>query len=114
MGKKFIDYKEIQYELADMLIKLESVRMTIWRSCAHFRACQSLSSIAKVYASDMAVEICKQAMAIMGDSGIHHEYGVEKALRDARLTQIYEGTNQINRYAIIEHQYSTDVILDNV
>ncbi|MDH7553725.1 MAG: acyl-CoA dehydrogenase family protein [Spirochaetota bacterium] len=114
MGKKLIDYKEIQYELADMLIKLESVRMTIWRSCAHFRACQSLSSIAKVYASDMAVEICKQAMAIMGDAGIYHEYGVEKALRDARLTQIYEGTNQINRYAIIEHQYTTDVAIDTI
>ncbi|GAB4220974.1 MAG: hypothetical protein Kow00102_12370 [Spirochaetota bacterium] len=50
----------------------------------------------------------------MGDAGIYHEYGVEKALRDARLTQIYEGTNQINRYAIIEHQYTTDVAIDTI
>jgi alkylation response protein AidB-like acyl-CoA dehydrogenase len=108
-GKKLIEYESIQYELADMLIKLMSIRMTIWRSCAHFRAVQSLSSIAKVYASDVAVEICKQAMTIMGDAGVMHDWGVEKALRDARLTQIYEGTNQINRFAIIEHQYSTDI-----
>jgi len=114
MGKKLIEYNEIQYELADMLIKLMSIRMIIWRSCAHFRAVQSLSSIAKVYASDMAVEVCKQAMEIMGDQGVAHEWGVEKALRDARLTQIYEGTNQINRYAIIEHQYTTDVAIYNV
>ncbi|MCX7678665.1 MAG: acyl-CoA dehydrogenase [Spirochaetes bacterium] len=110
-GKKLIDYKEIQHELADMLIKLMSMRMTIWRSCAHFRAVQSLSSIAKVYASDMAVEVCKQAMTIMGDAGVIHDFGVEKALRDARLTQIYEGTNQINRFAIVEHQYATDIVL---
>lgn len=114
MGKKLTEYNDIQYELADMLIKLMATRMTIWRSCAHFRAVQSLSSIAKVYASDMAVEICKQAMAIMGDAGIVHEYGVEKALRDARLTQIYEGTNQINRHAIIEHQYTTDISVENL
>lgn len=113
MGKKLIEYNDIQYELADMLIKLMSVRMTIWRSCAHFRAVQSLSSIAKVFASDMAVEICMQAMALMGDAGIVHDFGVEKSLRDARLTQIYEGTNQINRYAIIEHQYNTDIKINN-
>ncbi len=110
MGKKLIEYKEIQYELADMLILLMSARMTIWRSCAHFRAVQSLSSISKVYASDTAVEVCSRAMAIMGDSGIIHDFGVEKALRDARLTQIYEGTNQINRFAIIEHQWNTDIL----
>ncbi|MCX8125133.1 MAG: acyl-CoA dehydrogenase [Spirochaetes bacterium] len=111
MGKKLIEFKQVQYELADMLIKLQSVRMTIWRSCAHFKAVQSLSSIAKVYASDMAVEICQQAMALMGDAGVLHAHSVEKSLRDARLTQIYEGTNQINRYAIIEHQYTTDIKL---
>ncbi len=114
MGKKLIEYKDIQYELADMLLKLMAARMTIWRSCAHFKAVQSLSSIAKVFASDMAVEICQQAMAIMGDAGILHDFGVEKALRDARLTQIYEGTNQINRYAIIEHQYNTDIASNNL
>lgn len=111
-GKKLVEHKEIQYELADMLMKLMSMRMTIWRSCAHFRAVQSLSSIAKVYVSDMAVEICTRAMAIMGDAGALHNYGVEKALRDARLTQIYEGTNQINRFAIFEHQHSTDMMVE--
>ncbi|MGQ9842469.1 MAG: acyl-CoA dehydrogenase family protein [Spirochaetota bacterium] len=112
-GKKLIEYKEIQYELADMLIQLMAARMTIWRSCAPFRAVQSLSSIAKVFASDVAVDVCSRAMAIMGDYGIVHDFCVEKALRDARLTQIYEGTNQINRLAIIEHQWQTDIIINN-
>ncbi|MFH1537308.1 MAG: acyl-CoA dehydrogenase family protein [bacterium] len=55
------------------------------------------SSIAKYRASDLAVEVCSRAMDIMGPDGAAVEYGVEKALRDAKLTQIYEGTNQINR-----------------
>lgn len=111
-GKKLIELREIQYELADMAIRLASARATIWYSCRHFRATQSLSSISKVYASDIAVDVCARAMAIMGDAGIVHDYNVEKSLRDARLTQIYEGTNQINRFSIIEHHWKTDICPD--
>jgi len=56
-----------------------------------------LSSIAKYTASDLAVEVTSKAMEIMGSDGPIQEYGVEKFYRDAKLTQIYEGTNQINR-----------------
>ena len=56
-----------------------------------------LSSIAKYTASDLAVEVTSRAMEIMGADGAVQEYGVEKFYRDAKLTQIYEGTNQINR-----------------
>ena len=56
-----------------------------------------LSSIAKYLASDLAVEVCSRALEIMGPDGPVPEFGVEKAFRDAKLTQIYEGTNQINR-----------------
>ncbi|MEW5945254.1 MAG: acyl-CoA dehydrogenase family protein, partial [bacterium] len=55
------------------------------------------SSIAKFAASDLAVEVCLKAMDVMGPEGPAREWGVEKAFRDAKLTQIYEGTNQINR-----------------
>jgi len=57
----------------------------------------SLSSIAKSAASDMAMEVVSTAMDIMGEDGAVREYGVEKAYRDVKLTQIYEGTNQVNR-----------------
>lgn len=56
-----------------------------------------LSSIAKYTASDLAVEVTSKAMEIMGTDGPVQEYGVEKFYRDAKLTQVYEGTNQINR-----------------
>jgi acyl-CoA dehydrogenase len=57
----------------------------------------SYSSIAKYVASDVAVEVTSKAMDIMGEDGPLEEYGIEKLYRDAKLTQIYEGTNQINR-----------------
>ena len=56
-----------------------------------------LSSLAKYLASDLAMEVCSQALEIMGPDGPIPEFGVEKAFRDVKLTQIYEGTNQINR-----------------
>jgi alkylation response protein AidB-like acyl-CoA dehydrogenase len=58
--------------------------------------------MAKTFASDTAVANALDAIQIMGGYGYMHEYGVEKLLRDAKLTQIYEGTNQINRFEIME------------
>lgn len=59
---------------------------------------------AKVFCSDRAWEVCNAAMELLGHHGYLHGQWVEKAARDARLTQIYEGTNQINRLAIFESQ----------
>ena len=61
-----------------------------------------LSSMAKTFASDAAVANAPDAIQIIGGYGYMREYGVEKLLRDAKLTQIYEGTNQINRFEIME------------
>lgn len=61
------------------------------------------SSIAKYVASDLAMEVCTKALEIMGPDGPIHEYGIEKAYRDAKLTQIYEGTNQINRLFVYKN-----------
>jgi alkylation response protein AidB-like acyl-CoA dehydrogenase len=58
--------------------------------------------MAKVTCSDTAVRVCEQAMELLSNHGVLHSNYVEKAFRDARLTQIYEGTNQINRLQIIE------------
>jgi alkylation response protein AidB-like acyl-CoA dehydrogenase len=91
-----------------MAISLWAARSMIWQSCKQFRCYQSGSASAKVFASDTAFKVCNQAMELMGDQGYLHKNGVERAWRDSRLTQIYEGTNQINRLALFEHHLSTD------
>jgi alkylation response protein AidB-like acyl-CoA dehydrogenase len=106
--KRLIEYQDVQMELADMAISLWAARSMIWQSCRQFRCYQSASASAKVFASDTAFKVCNQAMELMGDCGYLHAHGVERAWRDSRLTQIYEGTNQINRLALFEHHLSTD------
>ncbi len=108
-SQRLIDCKDVQHELADMIVSLWAVRSMIWHSCSYFRASKASSSAVKVFASDTAFKVCNQAMELMGDAGYIHKYGVERSMRDARLTQIYEGTNQINRYDIIEHQWDLDI-----
>ena len=68
-----------------------------------------LSSIAKVSGSDSAIAVCRMAMEILGEDALIREWGVEKCWRDAKLTQIYEGTNQINRLAIIKELRSPGI-----
>ncbi len=68
-----------------------------------------LSSIAKVSGSDTAMNVCRMAMEILGEDALNREWGVEKCFRDAKLTQIYEGTNQINRLAIIKELRSPGI-----
>ena len=63
----------------------------------------SYSSLAKYVASDLAVEVTSKAMEIIGEDGPLEEYGIEKLYRDAKLTQIYEGTNQINRLYVFKN-----------
>jgi len=108
-NKRLIDYQDIQLELADMMISLWAARSLVWQSLREFRCYQSISAAAKVFASDTAFKVCNQAMEIMGDHGYIHSNGVERSWRDARLTQIYEGTNQINRLAVIEHQWEAEI-----
>lgn len=61
------------------------------------------SSLAKFTAADLAMEVTSSAMQIMGEDGPISEYGIEKFYRDAKLTQIYEGTNQINRLCVFKN-----------
>ena len=106
--RRLIEYQDVQLELADMMINLWAARSMVWQSCRRFLCYQSASASAKVFASDTAYNVCNRAMELMGDHGYLHEHGVERAWRDSRLTQIYEGTNQINRLAVFEDQMSTD------
>ncbi len=111
-NRPLIEYQEVQLELAEMLAKLFAMRATVWHAVGYRVPFQTAGSIAKVFCSDTAWEVCNRAMALMEDHGFLHCHGVEKAARDARLTQIYEGTNQINRLAIIEGQLGAEFKID--
>jgi len=66
---------------------------------------QFMASLAKVVGSDMAMENCHLAIEFLSKAGIRHDQGVEKIFRDAKLLQIFEGTNQLNRLNIFKHQF---------
>lgn len=100
--KRLIDYQRVQLQISQMIIDTSAMRALLWQTARHWRATQARAAIAKVFCSDTAMKVCETAMSLMGDQGYRHSQRVEKAYRDARLTQIYEGTNQINRLAIIE------------
>lgn len=103
-GKRLADYQDVQLEIAQMLTDLSAMRALVWTSASTFTPNQAKASMAKVFCADQSVAVCERAMDLMGNHGFLREHRVEKAYRDARLTQIYEGTNQINRLSIIEDQ----------
>jgi len=107
-NRPLIQYQDVQLALADMMIRLSAARATVWQAVRHRFPFQAAGSIAKVFCSDTAWSVCNSAMELLGDHGYLHFQGIEKAARDARLTQIYEGTNQINRLAVFESQYGAE------
>lgn len=103
LGRKpLINYQEIHLMLAQMTIDCSAMRALVWQSARRFTPTQAKASMTKVFCSDTAVRVCETAMEMIGNHSVLHENRVEQCFRDARLTQIYEGTNQINRLAIIE------------
>lgn len=103
-GRPLIERQSVQLAIAQMMVDVAAMRAVVWQAAAQSQSLQSRSSIAKVFCSDTAVKVCEAAMNLVGGPGMTTAAGIEKGFRDARLTQIYEGTNQINRLAIIEDQ----------
>ncbi|MGI8748749.1 MAG: acyl-CoA dehydrogenase family protein, partial [Deinococcus sp.] len=102
-GKPIGSYQAIQFKLAEMLIGIETGRMMTWR--AAWLVDQGLphsteAAIAKAYCSEMAFDAANEAIQVHGGYGYVGEYPVEKLLRDVKLNQIYEGTNEIQRLVI--------------
>jgi len=104
--KAICNFQGIQFMLADMATQLEAARFLIY----HAATLQSLglpyskeASMAKLFASDAAMKVTTDAVQILGVYGYTREYKVERYLRDAKITQIYEGTNQIQRILIAKH-----------
>jgi alkylation response protein AidB-like acyl-CoA dehydrogenase len=102
-GKPLAAHQAIQFMLADMAIKIETARLMCWKAAwlADSGQPNNLeSSIAKCYATDMCMEVTTDAVQVLGGYGYSREYPVEKYMRDAKLMQIYEGANQIQRVVI--------------
>ncbi|WP_124728535.1 acyl-CoA dehydrogenase [Staphylospora marina] len=102
-GKPLSKIQAIQFKLADMATRIEAARLLIYRA-ADLRQqghnCKLEASMAKMFASDTAMQVTTEAVQIFGGYGYTREYPVERLFRDAKITQIYEGTNEIQRIVI--------------
>ena len=103
-GKQISSFQGVQFMLADMASKIEMSRALIYSTARMIdsgaKDIRMSSAMSKLIASDMAMEVTTDAVQLMGGSGYMKEYPVEKMMRDAKITQIYEGTNQIMRQII--------------
>ncbi|MEW5954461.1 MAG: acyl-CoA dehydrogenase [Bacillota bacterium] len=105
-GKPIASFQAIQFMLADMATRIDCARLLVYRA-ARMRDMglpyAKEASMAKLYATDTAMEVTTDAVQILGGYGYCREYQVERYMRDAKITQIYEGTNQIQRIVIAKH-----------
>jgi acyl-CoA dehydrogenase len=102
-SQRIADFQAIQFMLADMAIKVETARLMCWKAAwltDNGQRNTYESAIAKCYATDVAMQVTTDAVQVFGGYGYMKDYPVEKYMRDAKLMQIYEGTNQIQRYVI--------------
>ncbi|RRS03647.1 acyl-CoA dehydrogenase [Aquabacterium soli] len=104
-GRPLIDFQDVQLALADMMAATSAARTLVWQGARTWTPRQAVASMAKFHNTDTALRVIEQAMDLLGEHAVLHRNRLEKLYRDARVTQIFEGTNQINRLAVIEdHQ----------
>jgi alkylation response protein AidB-like acyl-CoA dehydrogenase len=100
-GKAIAEFQGLQFMLADMAMKLEAARQMVYVAAAKSERADAdltfFGAAAKCFASDVAMEITTDAVQVLGGYGYVQDYPVERMMRDAKITQIYEGTNQIQR-----------------
>jgi alkylation response protein AidB-like acyl-CoA dehydrogenase len=104
-GKRIGDFQAIQFKLADMAMKVEAARTLLYTSTQEIDAGDTgrltlLSSMVKCYVTDVAMDVALEAVQVHGSYGYSTEYPVERFMRDAKLNQILEGTNEIHRLII--------------
>ena len=103
-GRPIISFQAVQHILADMAIQLEAGRALVYAAARHIdhhpKDMSKASSMCKVFATDMAMKVTTDAVQVLGGYGYMKEYPVEKMMRDAKIMQIYEGTNQIQRNVV--------------
>ncbi|NQT76281.1 MAG: acyl-CoA dehydrogenase family protein [Bacteroidetes bacterium] len=103
-GKPIAAQQIIAFMLADMATDIEAAKALVWKAAWAYDTKQKdfsrLSAMSKYLATDMAMKVCSDAVQVMGGDGYSCDYPVEKMMRDAKLSMIYEGTNQVNRLVV--------------
>ncbi|MBP6272872.1 MAG: acyl-CoA dehydrogenase [Fluviicola sp.] len=102
-GKEIYKHQAIAFKIADMATEIEAARLLVYRSAADKDAGRNFdqsSAMAKLYASKVAMEQTVEAVQIHGGYGFVKEYHVERLMRDAKITQIYEGTSEVQKIVI--------------
>ena len=102
-GKPIIEHQAIAFKLADMATRLDAARLLVLRAAAlkdQNQPCLVEASMAKLFASEMAEEVCSEAIQIHGGYGYLRDYAVERIARDVRVCQLYEGTSEIQKLVI--------------
>jgi butyryl-CoA dehydrogenase len=102
-GARLIEHQGVAFRLADMSTQLDAARLLVWRAAVlkdAGKSCLKEASMAKIFASEAAEKICSGAIQIFGGYGYVSDFPVERIYRDVRVTQIYEGANDIQRMVI--------------
>ena len=108
-GKPISELQGLRFMLADMAIRTEAARALVYRACATIDAgdpdhqLSYLGAAAKSFASDTAMSVAVDAVQLLGGYGFTKDFPVERFMRDAKITQIYEGTNQVQRVVVAKH-----------
>jgi len=105
-GKKIAQFQVTQHKLADMATKIELARLITYKAAWNFdqnRIDPKLTSMAKMIAARTAVEVADEAIQLLGGYGYMHEYEVERFARDAKITELYEGTKEIQKNTIASY-----------
>ena len=106
-GQPISSFQAIQHMMADMATQIEAARALVYATArmvdAGAKSVAKESAMAKMFASDVAMKVTVDAIQIFGGYGYMRDYPIEKYMRDAKITQIYEGTNQIQRNVIAAH-----------
>jgi len=109
-GKPIAEFQGLQFMLADMATQVEAARTLVYRACSLVDAglpeVSRIAAMAKLFASDTAMRVTTDAVQLFGGAGYTSDFPVERMMRDAKITQIYEGTNQIQRVVIAKHVLS--------
>jgi alkylation response protein AidB-like acyl-CoA dehydrogenase len=102
-GKKLSEHQAIQFKLADMATQIDAARLLVWRAASlkdEKKDFVKAAAMAKLFASQVAQDVTTEAVQIHGGYGYVKEYHVERLMRDAKITQIYEGTTEIQKMVI--------------
>jgi len=102
--QRIADFQGLQFMLADMATQLEAARLLVYQACARLDdggpGVSKFAAMAKLFASDTAMRVTTDAVQLLGGAGYTAQFPVERMMRDAKVTQIYEGTNQVQRIVI--------------